>query len=402
MKLKRFTAGVLACALLIGGAAGCTVGGDNSWCAKTSSTTLPAGVYIYELYSAYNEAQSKTTGTSDMKKAKIDNQAAMTWVNNRAKVLTNELFLLNDKMKAMKLSFSSTENAGIKQMADNAWAQQFSSALKGKNVSEDSFKIAYAEYTYQLRKVLQGIYDTGGSKAIPESEMKAYFEKHYSDVDFTYVPLTKGGSSSAANGTSSAAGTAMTAQEKATLKKELEGYLSQIQSGKMTVQAASAAYAKAHGATDNYQNVTEDMNASTVTSSMPPDLIQAIKSMKAGESRLLEVSSYYYVLVTKNDITKKTASFLKNQDDRFKLLYAQKGDQFLKDLETEAKSYKGVDWNERVTRKFTSDLFYTAPSSSAGPSSAASSKVTASASSSTVSSAKASQSSAVSSRTSSK
>ncbi|MBE6721736.1 MAG: hypothetical protein E7572_04485 [Ruminococcaceae bacterium] len=369
MKLKKFTAGVLACALVAGAAAGCTIGGDESWCAKTSSTTLPAGAYIYELYNAYSEAQSKTT-EADMKKAKIDSKDAMTWVNERAKVLTNELFLLDDKMKSMKLSFTSEENTQIKQTADNAWAQQFSNILADKNVSETSFKTAYADYTYKLRKVFQGTYDKGGTKAVSESDLQSYFEKNYSDMDYTYVPLEKqtpsssAASSAAASSSTSSASTAMTDAEKAALKKELDTYLAQVQSGKLTVKEASAAYAKAHGATDNYQNVTEDLSSTTASSSLPADMIKAVKEMKNGETRLLEVSSYYYVLVTKNDIIKKTTSYLKDSDNRFKLLYAQKGEEFLKDIEAEAKAYKGVTWNNDVLKKFTADLFYTVPSSS--------------------------------------
>lgn len=398
MKLKKFTAGVLACALFVGGAAGCIAGNDESWCAKTSSTTLPAGVYIYELYNAYSEAQTKTT-ESDMKKAKIDNKDAMTWIADRAKQLTNEVFLLDDKMSASKLSLTSKEKTEAKQTADNAWTQQYSSVLADKNVAESSFQIAYAENTYKLRKVFQSIYDTNGSKAVPESELKSYFEKNYSDIDYTYVPLEKQStsSSSSSSGTSSES-TAMTDKEKAAVKKELDTYLTQVQSGKLTVKEASAAYAKIHSTTDNYQNVTENLSSSTATSSLPSDMIEAVQAMKNGETRLLEVSSYYYVLVTKNDITKKTSSYLKDSDNRFKLLYAQKGDAFMKELETEAKSYKGVTWNEELLKKYTAELFYTAPSSSAvasaavdtTSSAAASSAASSAAASSTASSAAAS------------
>ncbi|ARP49437.1 hypothetical protein B6259_00150 [Ruminococcaceae bacterium CPB6] len=414
MKLKRFTAGVLACALVVGAAAGCTIGKDESWCAKTANLTLPSGVYIYELYNAYSEAQSKTT-TADMKKAKIDNKDAMTWVNDRAKQLTNELFVLNDKMKQMKLSLTSSENSAVEQAAQNAWAQQFSSTLADKHVSESSFQTAYAEYIYQLRKVFMGTYDAGGSKAIPTSTQKDYFEKHYSDIEYMFVPLEKPASSASSGAVSSAASaaagsaaatssgtTAMTASEKAALKKELDGYLSQIRGGKTTLKAASTSFANAHGTSDTYQAMTGDMDSSTVASSLPTDMISAVKGMKAGETRLLEASSSYYVLITKNDIKEKADSFLKNGDNRLQLLYALKGETFLQDIENEAKSYKGATWNDAVTKKFTADLYYTAPSSTASAASAAAPVSSAAVSSTASSKASSASSKAASSAASSK
>ena len=46
-----FMAGAMAVSL-----AGCA---DDSWSAKDDTQTLAAGVYIYNLYSAYREAQSR-------------------------------------------------------------------------------------------------------------------------------------------------------------------------------------------------------------------------------------------------------------------------------------------------------------------------------------------------------
>ena len=46
-----FMAGAMAVSL-----AGCA---DDSWSAKDDTQTLAAGVYIYNLYSAYQEAQSR-------------------------------------------------------------------------------------------------------------------------------------------------------------------------------------------------------------------------------------------------------------------------------------------------------------------------------------------------------
>ena len=366
MKLKKFVAAAVSCAVVAGAIAGCTIGGDTSWCAKSSNTTMPTGVYIYELYQAYTEASSKAD-SSDLKNAKVENEAAFTWIANRAKELTNELFVLDDKMKEKNLSFTSDEQDTIKQTAANAWVQQYKSLLESKGVAQSSFQKAYAERSYALQKVFSATYDHGGEKAVPEADMRKYFEAHYADFAYTSVNLTKTDS----DGNS----TAMSDSEKAAVKKELDGYLGQIQAGKTTVKDASAAYAKAHNTDDAYQEATQDLDSEMASYYLPSDMITAIKGMKNGETRLLEISGTYYVLVTKNDITKKTDSFLKDDSNRTSLLYEQYGDEFTKSIEDEAKKYNKATWNDKVLQKYTADLFYEKPSStsSTGPVTASSS-----------------------------
>lgn len=354
MKLKKFMAGMVACAVAAGTIAGCTVGGDTSWCAKAGGATMPTGVYTYALYQAYTEAQSKADA-DDMKAAKIDGKDAFSWVADRAKEQVNELFVLADKMKEKNLSFTAEEKEKIKQTSDNAWIQQYKALLEDKDVAQASFQKAYAERSYMLQKVFDAIYDNGGEKAVSEDEMKKYFEAHYADFAYTSVSLSKTGD----DGTSAA----MSDDEKAAVKKELDGYLSQIQAGKTTVKDASAAYAKAHELDDAYQSATQNLDGEMASYYLPGDLIKAVKEMKNGETRLLEISGTYYVLVTKNDVTKKTDSFLKDASSRSSMLYEEYGEEFTKSIEEEAKKYDKAQWNDAALKKYTAELFYEKPSS---------------------------------------
>lgn len=385
MKTRKLVAGALAAAMVAGSLAGCYIGGDTSWCAKVGDKSLPAGVYIYELYSAYSEAQQKAN-SSDMKAAEVDGKDAFQWITERAKALTCQNFLLDDKMKALKLSFTDAEKKEIEQLSGSAWSQM-SSVLEPKHVAPSSFKIAYAESAYKQQKVFKAIYGKGGEKEISEAEQRKYFEEKYTDYAYMYVPLTKEVSSTAsvASGSSAASGPiAMTAAEKAAVKKEMDAYLHDINAGKKTVSQVATEYASKHGGDSSLQELTEIMDDSNSTSSMlPQELTDAVKQMKAGESRLLEVSSTNYVLVSKYDIKKKTDAFLKDEDKRFQVLFGLKGTAFTDELTKEAKAYKGVTWNDKTLSENTPELFYEAPVSSAAASGAAS---TASGASSTASS----------------
>ena len=374
-KRKAWLAGLLACAVAASSLAGCTIGRDTSWVAKTETTTVPTGAYIYELYQAYSEARGQADN-DDMKKAKIDDTDAFTWIENRAKQSITELVILEEDMQEKGLSFTSEEQDEIKQAADNAWIQQYRSVFDGMDIEESSFELAYAQRQYMIMKVFSSIYDNGGEKAVSEDDMRAYFEEHYADFDYTSVSLT----TTDEDGNS----TEMNDEQKAEVKSELDGYLSQIQAGTTTVKDASAAYAAAHDVTDNYQEATQDLDSAMATYYLPSDLISAIKEMQNGETRLLEISGTYYVLVTKNDITQKTDEYLSDQDNRTSLLYEQYGDEFTQSLEDEAASYEGIEWNDASLSRFTPELFYTEPVSSQ-PASSSTASETSSAAESTAS-----------------
>ena len=77
-----FMAGAMAVSL-----AGCA---DDSWSAKDDTQTLAAGVYIYNLYSAYQEAQSRvmmeslssgtSSGSTDFYSQQIDGKNVTQWM----------------------------------------------------------------------------------------------------------------------------------------------------------------------------------------------------------------------------------------------------------------------------------------------------------------------------------
>lgn len=101
-----FMAGAMAVSL-----AGCA---DDSWSAKDDTQTLAAGVYIYNLYSAYQEAQSRvmmeslssgtSSGSTDFYSQQIDGKNVTQWMQDKAVLKTKETLYLDAKIKAMGLS----------------------------------------------------------------------------------------------------------------------------------------------------------------------------------------------------------------------------------------------------------------------------------------------------------
>ena len=125
-KRKAWLAGLLACAVAASSLAGCTIGRDTSWVAKTETTTVPTGAYIYELYQAYSEARGQADN-DDMKKAKIDDTDAFTWIENRAKQSITELVILEEDMqeKGLYKRGAGRNQAGCRQRMDSAVPLRF-------------------------------------------------------------------------------------------------------------------------------------------------------------------------------------------------------------------------------------------------------------------------------------
>ncbi len=365
MKSKKILAALMAGAVALC-SSGCTIGGDKSWSAKSGDTQLPAGVYIYELFSAYNQAKTKAGYTTymDMKTQTIDGKDAFTWTKDTAKNSINQIFVIDDMMKDLNLTLSDDDNTTINTETASAWNGSSSNAgygttLEKFNIAKSSFQIAYAEYYVKYQKVFEAIYGQGGSKEISAEDQKAYFEKKFASFEMIPVALYSKDSSGSYS--------VMSNDDKAKLKTELEGYASEVKGGKKSMSDAGTDYMNAHSDTvtaSPYQDVTTDLE----TSGLPTDVVTGIQGMNGGDVQVLDIGSYY-ILVSKRDIKTKTDTALQDEQTKLSVLSGLKGDEFQQDIEQKAENYTNATFNTACINAYTPDLFYTAPSSSAAVSS---------------------------------
>ncbi|MGW8113698.1 hypothetical protein ACVS9P_00710 [Caproicibacterium sp. NSD3] len=365
MKSKKILAALMAGAVALC-SSGCTIGGDKSWSAKSGDTKLPAGVYIYELFSAYNQAKTKAGYTTymDMKTQTIDGKDAFTWTKDTAKNSINQIFVIDDMMKDLNLTLSDDDNTTINTETASAWNGSSSNAgygstLEKYNIAKSSFQIAYAEYYVKYQKVFEAIYGQGGSKEISAEDQKAYFEKNFASFEMIPVALYSKDSSGSYS--------VMSDDDKAKLKTELEGYASEVKGGKKSMSDVGTDYMNAHSDTvtaSPNQDVTTDLE----TSGLPTDVVTGIQGMNGGDVQVLDIGSYY-ILVSKRDIKTKTDAALQDQQTKLSVLNGLKGDEFQQDIEQKAENYTNATFNTACINAYTPDLFYTTPSSSAAASS---------------------------------
>ncbi len=356
MKSLKMAAAALLAAIVCIPAAGCS--GDKSWAMKDSSTSIPIGCYIFNLYASYEQADSKK---SDSKKSvldqKIENKDAKSWIRDKAVSSTREILCADKKMKDMKLTLSSTEKQTASQMSSTAW-NQISSHMEKYGVAQSSFELAYGDLYMKEKKIFDATYGKGGTKAVSDDELKNYYTKNYTDFDYIICPLYKANS----NGQNASP---FTDAQKKQAESVFNGYAAQIKSGKMTMRTAADAYKAAQKSSSD---VLHSDSVNFLTDTTYPDSIKnALKSMKSGETKTVDVKEYQaYMLVSKNDTAKGTASKMNSSSGRENLLLSYKYEEFYNAFQKEAGSMSGVTLNSSALNSYDPKMFVSA-SSSASP-----------------------------------
>lgn len=352
MKIIKKTAAALMALLLAVTTAACS--GDKSWAAKDDSLTVPIGSYIYELYSAYGSAASSVPDSAKpVLEQKIDGKDAESWIRDKALENVKSIFVINRKMKELGLTLTQEETKSVENTADSGW-QQAQPTLEKYGIAKSSFQLAYAEYYTKYSKVFSSLYGKGGKKEVSDADLKNYFEKNYTDFSYMLLPLYK----TDANGGTKP----MTAEEKKAAQKEFDGYAAKIKSGEMTLRQAADAYKKSSKAAED--PLRSDTAQLTSGSGYPDALRKMIEPLKVGEVKTGELQGLYaYVLVQKNDITKKSDDQLKN--GRGGILSAMKGKEFESAVAKEAGALTGVTLNDNAINSYKPSMFADAFSASA-------------------------------------
>ena len=348
-------AALLAAALCIP-VAGCS-GADKSWAVKDASESVPVGAYIFNLYSAYAQAdQKKTDSSKDVLSQKIENKDATTWIREKALTSTKVLLLLDQKMKQMNLTFTDAEKKSASDMNAQTWSS-VSSSMEKFGVAQSSFELAYGTAFEKERKVFDATYGKGGKQAVSDADLKDYYTKNYTDFSFIACPLYK----AKADGSFDSA---FTDAQKKTSENVINNYLTQIKAGKMTMQKAADNYKTVQkSAADQLHKDSVELASDT---NYPAEMKAALNSMKTGEVKAVELkSAQMYVLLSKEDNVKSVDSKIASASDRENLLLACKSSEFLASLEKDANALTGASSNDKVLNSYDPKMFVSASASSA-------------------------------------
>ncbi|MGI5959575.1 MAG: hypothetical protein ACOX60_09190 [Massiliimalia sp.] len=346
---KKASAAFMAVTLCLS-AASC---GDTSWAMKVEDTQVPAGIYILNQFSAYNDATSHEdfdAEKADIWDNKLDDKDLADWINDTAADKTKEYIQIENMFAEAGLSLDNSDQ----QTLDYYKSMQWSS-------SEDIYNdIGVAESSYESwmlnqlkkQKVFDYYYSAEGPAPVDEATLKESFLANYAKVHMISFSLLDD------------TGAALDDEGKAAVKATADSYLQRAQQGE-DMPSLIIDYQKQQAADSEseFDESTVDTTAQVIKkgemsfTNYIPDAVNSgiFETAQIGQPILLEDESGYY-LVLKYDLTDDQEAF---EEVRSAILSDLKSDEFDQIVSDAADGLK-VTYNDEAIDQFTAKKVYKA------------------------------------------
>jgi len=330
-----------ALALLLAGAmtVGMTGCSDTSWGAECEGMKMPAGVYISNVMSAYNDGTAMLSADADYENIwnnSVDGADLQSWVRNKSAEYVRTYFAVEKKFNEMGLVFDEAVKSQADQMANYQWSY-YSSMYEENGISKASYTESIYN-SYKASMLFEAYYAEGGIEEVSDQELLEYFNAHYLSMDrIVFEPET------ADDGTVS---------EDAIKKamKEAEEYKAILEKGESIADLAKK-YADEQAAAAGEEASDEEIDTGSVISldstAYDEEFMTALTSAAKGEPIVLEDGSHVYLIVV-DEVTVEDEVYLMNESY---LLSELKSDEFDARL-TEWGKELNVTFNEAAVTRY--------------------------------------------------
>ena len=151
-------------------------------------------------------------------------------------------------------------------------------------INDANYATAYKALMLNQRRAFFGLYGEGGPKAVPETDIRKYFDTNYISYKMISVSLTK--TETQSDGTSKTV--PLTDKEKQAELEKLQGYLKTC--NEKGFEAAMDAYNKANASEGTTITATkdEDNRVNADATEMDETLVKAIRSVPVGKAQIVE------------------------------------------------------------------------------------------------------------------
>lgn len=310
---------------------------------------LPIGVYIYYLFSSYNEAQTlaqkselydASTGKYDGKKSFLkmeitdedgNTAVAEDWINDKAAEKLSNAVAIRTKYNELGCTSDQAELDQAKQYIKQAyWDQSLKATLEPCGVSFDSF--FEAEYTINVSEKNEAFkkeYGEGGPSAVSDTELTDYFVKNYTAYKYfsanLYTSETAAQTDAAAETASN--NVALSEEEISKYKNSFDDYAASIKNG-TSFEDVVTKYKDAYSVSED--PTTE--NVEIIDADTTDELLKTIKDMKDGEVITKEIgeeaTSKQLYLIYREPINNKVDEYIKTEDKKNTVLSSMKQEDF--------------------------------------------------------------------------
>ena len=373
--IKKITAAFLA-VLMIMSISGCST--KPEWSYKVDDNEVQIGIYIYALYTAYNQAASYASSAEgyDAEKSFLnltitdddgETAVAKDWIVDTAKELTKNILTIEEEVKARGLTLTAEDEAAAKESADNDWnlgpyydmylaygmmPTPYKDILEPYGVSYESFERASYMASAKQTALFKEIYINDEETAVSTEDLTNYFTENYTSYSYLSVRLAD----SATDESGSTTYTAMSDEDIAEIESTLQGYADNINNGAGTFAEQMVEYTA-------LKELESDPSTSAVEnledSSLNEDVVAALNELEEGKASLVKVGeaeNAYYYLIYKAPIADSVADYIEDETNSFNVLSAMKSEEF-QDMLTAKAEELGIQENTSVVNSYKPSMF---------------------------------------------
>ncbi|MDP4120728.1 MAG: hypothetical protein Q8876_06725 [Bacillota bacterium] len=358
MKLAKKLTALLLAVILVVSLASCN--SQAEWSYKTNDDTLSIGTYIFYLYSFYQQASQKVsdsskdvlsqTITDDDTNKKVN---ASDWIKKSAKQSCLNLLATYYEFKKDNLKLTSTETKAALDNTSQAWSQE-GSQFEGYGISKDSYNAAANISVTMDKKIFKHMFDVGGTNAVSDADLKAYFLKNYTDYDYLPINLYSTSSSTSSTSSESSQAVAFTDAQVKQVVSTLQKYVDKLNKGETFANVKKAYMTDLKTTSDPFKSGTEYLKNSQIGA----DLIKGIGALSVGKASLLKVgtgNSAVEYLIYKGDINAKV-NMLSDSTTRYEALVNDKSQDFTTYMKGVAKKIS-CQSNDNAITKYDPSMF---------------------------------------------
>lgn len=373
--IKKITAAFLA-VLMIMSISGCST--KPEWSYMVDDNEMQIGVYIYALYTAYNQAASYASSAEgyDAEKSFLnltitdddgETAVAKDWIVDTAKELTKNILTIEEEFEARGLTLTAEDEAAAKESADNDWnlgpyydmylaygmmPTPYKDILEPYGVSYESFERASYMASAKQTALFEEIYINDEETAVSTEDLTNYFTENYTSYSYLSVRLAD----SSTDDSGSTTYTAMSDEDIAEIESTLQGYADNINNGAGTFAEQMVEYtALKELESDPSTSAVENLDES----SLNEDVIAALNELEEGKASLVKVGeaeNAYYYLVYKAPIADSVADYIEDETNSFNVLSAMKSEEF-QDMLTAKAEELGIQENTSVVNSYKPSMF---------------------------------------------
>ena len=356
---------VVLSVMMVVSLAACSLTPQTSY--KSEDTELPIGVYIYNLYSAYNQAQGfaqksdlydSEAGTYDGNKSFLkmeitdDDDVTATadeWIKDKADEQTRQILAIYHEFNELGCTIDEATEEGYRNQAKEYWdygpyyqyygeqyLNPYSEIFEPIGVSYDSFYIASFYTSAMQSEVFKALYEASGTEAVSDEDLATFFNDNYYSFKYFSVKLYKTEeqptTDEEGNETTESVDTALSEEEVQAYNDELAGYQQTIAAGG-SYDDVIAAYMAAHDDVESDPTLSEI--ATLEGTSVGDELKDALSKLGDNEATYLTVgeddNTKVMYFLYKEPITNQTESYLADETQSDTVLHEMK-DEELQDL----------------------------------------------------------------------